>query len=78
MQKESYFSKKQCITLRNETEWPETLKYRNNILCAPDNKKNMQKILQFVYKKQHIIKLNNVFGNGNSAKKIIKIINKLK
>ena len=42
MQKEAYFHKKRCITLRDETEWQETINYGwnrlwrdKNYLCEP-------------------------------------------
>ncbi len=78
LQKEAFFAKKQCVTLRNETEWPETLEFNNNILCPPDNRKNMSLILSKISKKNYNIKTKKTFGNGNSAKKIIKIIEKFK
>jgi UDP-GlcNAc3NAcA epimerase len=39
LQKEAYWMKIPCITLRNETEWIETLKNEWNILCGADTNK---------------------------------------
>ena len=36
MQKEAYWMKKKCITIRKETEWIETLINGNNILLFED------------------------------------------
>ena len=32
LQKEAFMLRKICITVRHETEWPETLEYRWNVL----------------------------------------------
>lgn len=73
IQKEAYFLKISCITLRNETEWVETVKDKWNILVGNNSKKLLNAIKTFEPKtKQH-----NYFGNGNAAKNIVAIINNL-
>ena len=37
LQKESFFQKKKCITVRNETEWTELVDTGTNVLCEPKN-----------------------------------------
>lgn len=73
IQKEAYFMKIPCITLRNETEWVETVKDKWNILVGSNSEKLSNAIKYFNPKtKQH-----NYFGNGNTAKNIVSIINNL-
>ena len=36
MQKEAYFLKKKCVTLRDETEWTELIELGCNILAGAD------------------------------------------
>ena len=45
MQKEAYFLKKPCFTLRNSTEWIETIEEGWNVLIS-NNPKNLKKIIQ--------------------------------
>lgn len=71
VQEESCILKVPCVTLRDNTERPETLQVGSNILAGTDP----QKILQSVNKMIEI-KTNwkNPFGSGKSAAKIINII----
>ena len=73
IQKEAYFLKTPCITLRNETEWIETVKDKWNILVGNDKTKILNAIESFETKTaQH-----NYFGDGNAAKEITNIIDNL-
>jgi UDP-N-acetylglucosamine 2-epimerase len=38
MQKEAFFAKTQTLTIRNETEWPETIVAKYNRLVEPKEK----------------------------------------
>ncbi|MEX0621766.1 MAG: UDP-N-acetylglucosamine 2-epimerase (non-hydrolyzing) [Candidatus Woykebacteria bacterium] len=72
VQKEAYMLKVSCITLRNETEWVETVRDGWNTLVGPDKEKILHAIKNFSpTKKQH-----NIFGSGNSASKIAQILEK--
>ena len=73
IQKEAYFLKTPCITLRNETEWIETVKDKWNILVGNDKTKILRAIESFKAETtQH-----NYFGYGNAAKEITNIIDNL-
>ncbi|HPT77462.1 MAG TPA: UDP-N-acetylglucosamine 2-epimerase (non-hydrolyzing) [Defluviitaleaceae bacterium] len=69
VQKEAYFMKVPCITLREQTEWVETLKEDANIIVGT----NIDKILSAVDKVVEP-EYENVFGDGNASEKILKFI----
>ena len=69
VQKEAFFQGTPCITLREETEWTETIEAGWNRLAGTDT----QRILQAVsepFAKQSILD----FGDGKSAQQIIEIL----
>ena len=69
MQKEAYWLKKKCITIRKETEWIETLNGGGNVLVFEDLGA-MQHILQSesVQWKDHL------YGTGNACGQIVDIL----
>ena len=75
MQKETLWLQTPCITLRNNTEWIETVQLGANFLTGPDT----QKILKTANKilrheevlRSKLEKLSNPFGDGNASQKII-------
>lgn len=69
IQKEAYVLKKQCITLRPETEWVETLQNGWNQLVFEDIS-NLEKYLN---QKPGIYE-ENIYGDGNAAVEIKEII----
>ena len=73
IQKEAYFLKVPCITLREETEWVETVEDGWNILVGADKKKIQQSIEKFESKG----KQSDHFGDGQAANKIAEIISNL-
>jgi UDP-GlcNAc3NAcA epimerase len=70
LQKEAYFLGKQCITLRTETEWIETLHDGWNTITGTDP----GKILEAIDSPLPTAKQKSEFGDGHSA---IKIVDKL-
>jgi len=70
LQKEAYIMHKNVITMRNQTEWVETLKGDHNILCTIDR----DKILEAVRKNINADFDDLLYGNGNAAKKLCEIL----
>lgn len=67
VQREAYFLKKPCITLRDSTEWPETISTGANILFFSQKKSLSFLIKGFKIPESHP----EFFGNGHAAKKIV-------
>jgi UDP-GlcNAc3NAcA epimerase len=67
LQKEAYFLGKQCITLRGETEWIETLHDNWNIITGTDP----GKILKAINQPFPSVDTKNEFGKGNAAELIV-------
>jgi len=71
VQKEAYMLKVPCVTLRDETEWIETVQSKwNNLVGASD----MGKILSSIHNMKEPTKYPSLFGDGNAANKIYKVI----
>lgn len=71
VQKEAYFMEVPCVTLRDETEWVETLEGDANILVGAETDKivaAVNKELSPTYQK--------LFGDGRAAEKLINLIKK--
>jgi UDP-N-acetylglucosamine 2-epimerase (non-hydrolysing) len=70
IQKEAYILGVPCITLRENTEWVETLEDGGNVLAGADR----EKILSAHQKKNPLTGYNPVFGTGNTAEQIAGVI----
>jgi UDP-N-acetylglucosamine 2-epimerase len=68
IQKEAFWSKVPCITVRNSTEWPETVRSGWNTLVEPDG------ILEAVEKASKGEDIPNPYGDGKAAEKIIECL----
>jgi len=73
LQKEAFFMRKQCITLREQTEWVETLNDNWNTLCAI----NKDEILEKVKREPDTDEQVNYFGDGKSAETMVRILEKM-
>ena len=69
IQKEAYFHKTPCITLREETEWTETIESGWNQL-AGFNTANIIKCLSTHPERKEILE----YGDGNTAQKIVDLL----
>lgn len=70
IQKEAFFMNKPCITLRDETEWVETVENGWNVIVGADKAKILHNIKNFKPENKRI----NYFGDGNAAQKIVDIL----
>jgi UDP-GlcNAc3NAcA epimerase len=71
LQQEAYLHKKNCITLMENTAWPETL--ANNCNKTITNFSNFQTVIEHQYNKKRKFK-NSIFGNNDFSKKVISFI----
>lgn len=71
VQKEAYFLKVPCITLRERTEWVETVEDGWNILVGTDKERIIWAIHEF---KPSGDTYSYKFGEGNASKKIAKLL----
>jgi len=77
LQEESVILKKPCLTLRYNTERPESVEIGANILVGNDPKKIKYFVKKLWYEQdfyESMIPKSNPFGDGNSSNKIINIL----
>jgi UDP-N-acetylglucosamine 2-epimerase len=76
LQKEAFWSQTPCITLRESTEWTETVEAGVNQIVGADAEKIAQAIRTVEEKYDEIKKkfTGNPFGDGYAARRIVKII----
>lgn len=70
VQKESYFHHTPCITMREETEWVETVEAGWNTIVGTDTARILQAIQSLQQPQYEITE----YGSGNAATNIIKIL----
>ena len=68
LQKEAFFFKKPCITLRDETEWIELVEHGFNTLAGANKKNILDAYHNLSFDSDFNIDL---YGNGNASKNII-------
>ncbi len=68
LQKEAYFFEKQCVTLRDETEWVELVENQFNFLAGADK----EKIINFYNRNKKFQKIDkDLYGQGKASKNIV-------
>lgn len=76
LQKEAFFFKKPCLTLRDQTEWVELINEGVNKLVNTRNALNIINSYNFTKKRKYSFD-SNIFGTGNAAKKVVKLLKQL-
>jgi len=77
LQKEAFWLHTPCITLRDTTEWTETIELGANVLVGSDPKKIVEaaeEIMETNKIKAKLQKLRNPFGDGHAAQKILDFV----
>jgi len=74
VQKEAFFFGKQCITLREQTEWIELVEKGLNVLVGSDSRRLISAFNSFSTQESDFSA--NLYGNGHAAKTIAEIIQK--
>ncbi|WP_133406245.1 non-hydrolyzing UDP-N-acetylglucosamine 2-epimerase [Parashewanella tropica] len=74
LQKEAYFLKKWCITVRGETEWVELIDSKVNVLVRPQSNDILNNVQIFIEKDKGSFFSKRLYGDGNSAEKILNVI----
>lgn len=72
LQKEAFFLKKPCITLRNETEWVELVENGCNLLAGFETE-NIHNAYH-IFKKKKCNFNTKIYGEGNASQKILNIL----
>ncbi|USZ71475.1 non-hydrolyzing UDP-N-acetylglucosamine 2-epimerase [Natronosalvus halobius] len=73
VQKEAFFLSTPCITLREETEWPETVEARGNILVGANSELIREALLDPPYPESDA----QPYGDGAAASKIVQALEDL-
>jgi UDP-GlcNAc3NAcA epimerase len=75
VQKEAYFYKVPCATLRDETEWVELVESGWNTLVSPAHKQRLfERLLELSQKSSHPPEATDLYGSGAAAEQIVNIL----
>ena len=70
LQKEAYFFKKYCITMREETEWVELVNNNFNVLTGSDKNKIITTVSNLLKKDPSLFN-KQLYGDGNAGQKVL-------
>jgi len=73
VQKEAYWLRVPCITLRDETEWIETVKSGWNVLVGAETERIMEEIKRGMRQKRSSGAIR-LFGDGKACENIVKVL----
>jgi UDP-GlcNAc3NAcA epimerase len=73
IQKEAYWFRVPCLTLREETEWVETVRSGWNELVGTEPK-NIIRAVHHLGMRKHSRKNTNIFGDGKASEKIVELL----
>jgi UDP-GlcNAc3NAcA epimerase len=73
VQKEAYWLRVPCITLREETEWVETIQGGWNVLTGTEARRILREVNRSEKRRRHP-EGNKIFGDGKAGEKIIEIL----
>lgn len=68
LQKEAFYMKKPCITMRDETEWIELFDQNFNVLVGANKDNILKNYNNFDFNTDYDV---NIYGDGNASKKIL-------
>lgn len=75
VQKETYFLGVPCLTLRDETEWVETVQVMQNAVVGKNKKRITESVLKGLTLPHYSSR--KLFGDGKAPKKILSILQKI-
>ena len=73
VQKEAYFFKVPCVTVREETEWVELVEAKWNKLAGANKKKIVESVLEELERKRYP-KWIDFYGGGKASERIVRIL----
>jgi len=73
VQKEAYWFRVPCFTLREETEWVETIQSRRNVLVGSETK-NIVKKVRYKMGRKPPPRRAGIFGDGKASEKIVQVL----